>query len=56
MPAEEYLNTQSILLKLNEILETLHRIEQRQIVVRKEIEEAAPPPTGSFASTDSGEK
>jgi hypothetical protein len=54
MPTEEYVVSRKILLKLDEILETLHRIEQRQILVKKEIEETAPPVVGSFASTDSG--
>jgi hypothetical protein len=38
--------------KLEDLRVTLKRIEDRQIAVREEIKEAAPPVVGSFASTD----
>jgi len=45
------MSDQEILAKLDDIIARLERIEQRQIAVREEIKEAAPPVTGSFAST-----
>jgi hypothetical protein len=38
--------------RLQEIAITLKRIEDRQIAVREEIKEQAPPATGSFASRE----
>jgi hypothetical protein len=46
------MSEQEILAKLDEALARLERIEQRQIAVREEIQEAAPPVTGSFASSE----
>jgi hypothetical protein len=38
--------------KLDKIQETLDRIEARQIAVREEIKEVAPPVVGSFGSSE----
>jgi uncharacterized protein (UPF0335 family) len=46
------MSDQEILAKLNDIVARLERIEQRQIAVREEIKESAPPVTGSFASSE----
>jgi hypothetical protein len=46
------MSDQEISAKLDEVLAYLKRIEQRQIAVREEIKESAPPVTGSFASSE----
>jgi hypothetical protein len=46
------MSEQEILAKLDDIVARLERIEQRQIAVREEIKETAPPVVGSFASTE----
>jgi uncharacterized protein (UPF0335 family) len=46
------MSEQEILAILSDIIARLERIEQRQIAVREEIKEAAPPVTGSFASSE----
>jgi uncharacterized protein (UPF0335 family) len=46
------MSDQELLAILSDIIARLERIEQRQIAVREEIKEAAPPVTGSFASTE----
>ena len=46
------MSDQEILAKLDDIVARLERIEERQIAVREEIQENAPPPTGSFASSE----
>jgi uncharacterized protein (UPF0335 family) len=46
------MSEQEIMAKLDDIVARLERIEQRQIAVRAEIKESAPPVTGSFASSE----
>jgi uncharacterized protein (UPF0335 family) len=46
------MSEQEILAILSDIIARLERIEQRQIAVRQEIKESAPPVTGSFASSE----
>jgi hypothetical protein len=46
------MSEQEISAKLDDIVARLERIEQRQIAVREEIKETAPPVVGSFASTE----
>jgi uncharacterized protein (UPF0335 family) len=46
------MSEQEIMVKLDDIIARLERIEQRQIAVREEIKESAPPVTGSFASSE----
>jgi uncharacterized membrane protein len=53
MDDEETKSTlRAIFAKLEELALTLKRIEDRQIAVREEIKESAPPVTGSFASSE----
>lgn len=42
--------------KLDQIIEILTRIEQRQITVREEIKEGAAPVIGSFGTIDTEKK
>jgi len=49
------MSEEEIVQRLDLILETLNRIEARQIVVKGEVEAQTAPVVGSFASSDLGE-